>query len=227
MKTSTRMVRLFLIRHGETEDNIHMRYLGIRDIPLTDNGRRQASCVADALSMLPIVSVISSPLRRAADTAAFISKSCSVRLHLDSRLMEGSFGEWEGQTRDQIISSGGKNAELLACWETDPFCAPPGGESIKSIQDRVIDLAGELIDQFPDASIALVSHVGPIKALLSAVLNIPLQATRRLFLDPATISVVEWGTHPFVRLLNSHSHLGWDNARWMFHQEQEARSKKP
>jgi hypothetical protein len=50
---------------------------------------------------------------------------------------------------------------------------------------------------------------------LSAVLDIPLRATRRLFLDPATISVVEWGTHPLMRLFNSHAHLGWQNARWM------------
>jgi len=72
-----------------------------------------------------------------------------------------------------------------------------------------------LTDEFQDASVVLVSHVGPIKALLAAVLDIPLQSTRRLFLDPGTISVVEWGAHPLLRLFNSHAHLGWASARWM------------
>jgi len=61
----------------------------------------------------------------------------------------------------------------------------------------------------------LVCLVGPIKALLSAVLGTSLHATRRLFLDPASISVVEWGSQPFLRLFNSHAHLGWASARWM------------
>ena len=73
----------------------------------------------------------------------------------------------------------------------------------------------ELIEEYTGNSVVLVSHVGPMKALLAAVLDIPLQATRRLFLDPATISIVEWGPHPLLRLFNSHAHLGWSKARWM------------
>jgi hypothetical protein len=57
--------------------------------------------------------------------------------------------------------------------------------------------------------------VGPIKALLAHALDLPLQTSRSLFLDPATISVLEWGTHPLLRLFNSHAHLGWASARWM------------
>lgn len=110
---------------------------------------------------------------------------------------------------------GPQDAEWLARWETDPSCAPPGGESIQSIQARVVGLADELTGEFPEASVVVVSHVGPIKALLAAVLGIPLQSTRRLFLDPGTVSAVEWGSQPLLRLFNSHSHLGWSSARWM------------
>jgi ribonuclease H / adenosylcobalamin/alpha-ribazole phosphatase len=210
-----RMLRLFLIRHGETADNTQMRYLGTRDKPLTENGVWQARRVAEALSQLPIKIVISSPLRRAADTAAGIRDACGIELRKDARLAEGSFGSWEGLTRSEVLELGNRHAELLTRWESDPSCAPPGGESIESIQTRIVALANELIGEFPNASVALVSHVGPIKALLAAVLGIPLQASRRLFLDPAGISVVEWGAHPLLRLLNSHSHLGWSSARWM------------
>jgi broad specificity phosphatase PhoE len=215
MNAQDRMLRLFLIRHGETADNLQMRYLGVRDEPLTVNGMHQASRAAEALSQLPIKIVISSHLRRAVSTAAKIRDAGGVELRLDERLAEGAFGSWEGLTRAEVLELGGRDAELLARWESDPSCAPPGGESIESIQMRVVALAEELADEFPNASIALVSHVGPIKALLCAVLGIPLQASRRLFLDPCSISVVEWGAHPLLRLFNSHHHLGWTSARWM------------
>jgi broad specificity phosphatase PhoE len=210
-----RTQRFFLVRHGETADNMQMRYLGIRDEPLTERGIRQARRAADALSQIPIRIVVSSPLRRAADTAARICEACGVELRLDSRLAEGSFGSWEGLTRTEVLKLGGRDAEMLARWESDPSASPPGGESIESVQKRVIRLGEELEGEFPDSSVVLVSHVGPIKALLAAVLDVPLQASRRLFLDPGTISVVEWGEHRFLRLFNSHAHLGWSSARWM------------
>ncbi|HTY63905.1 MAG TPA: histidine phosphatase family protein [Acidobacteriota bacterium] len=210
-----RTVRLFLVRHGETADNIQMRYLGVSDVSLTANGKRQALRAGAALSKLPIRVILSSPMRRAADTAAIIHAACGAELRLDARLAEGSFGNWEGRTRAEVLRLGRQDAELLARWESDPACAPPGGESIQSIQERMADLVEELTDEFPDASVAIVSHVGPIKALLASVLDIPLQSTRRFFLDPGTITVVEWGAQPVLRLFNSHAHLGWASARWM------------
>jgi broad specificity phosphatase PhoE len=209
------ILRIFLVRHGETAQNIQMRYLGLRDEPLTDKGRQQALQAAVALSKLSIRAVVTSPLRRAADTAAQIQQSCGVELRPDPRLAEGSFGRWEGLTRDEVLQLGNVEAELLARWETDPAVAPPEGESIQKIRDRIVRLADELKSEFAGSSIVLVSHVGPIKAFLAAVLEIPLQSTRRFFLDPGTISVVEWGGNPTLRLFNSHAHLGWSSARWM------------
>ena len=207
--------RFFLVRHGVTAENLQMRYLGTRDEPLTDQGFDQARCVARALAELPVGIIVSSPLRRAADTAACIQAACRVEFRRDVRLAEGSFGRWEGLTRDQVLKLGSQDAAQLSLWESDPSCSPPGGESIESVQKRIVSLVEELADQYAGHSVVLVSHVGPIKALLAAVLDINLQATRRLFLDPATISIVEWGENRVVRLFNSHAHLGWTNARWM------------
>ena len=210
-----RTVRIYLVRHGETADNAQMRYVGIRDEPLTSNGKKQARRAAKALSELPVRIIFSSPLRRAADTAVHIQAACGAELRLDSRLTEGSFGRWEGLTRAEVLQLGPQDAEMLARWESDSACSPAGGESIESIQTRVVSMMDELKREFLGSSVVIVSHVGPIKALLAAILDIPLQSTRRLFLDPATISVVEWGEHPVLRLFNSHAHLGWASARWM------------
>lgn len=214
-KSPVKPLRLFLVRHGETADNVKMRYLGIRDEPLTENGLNQAQRIADALCKLPIDIVFTSPLSRAADTAARIRTTCSVELRMDPRLAEGSFGNWEGLTRREVLESGAAAAEQLARWESDPSFAPPGGESFEKVQERIVGLVEQLENELPGSSVVLVSHVGPIKALLAAVLQIPLQASSRFFLDPGTISVVEWGAYPLLRLFNSHAHLGWTDARWM------------
>lgn len=214
-KGPNRGTRFFLVRHGETAQNTQMRYIGISDEPLNENGIRQAQSVAGALSLMPIEFVASSPLRRAADTAAHVVGASRVELTLDWRLAEGSFGRWEGLTRDEVLKLGSDEADLLARWESDPSCSPPGGESIVMIQKRIVSLVEELTSQHRSESVVIVSHVGPVKALLAAVLDIPIQATSRMFIDPGTISVVEWGDRPLLRLFNSHAHLGWKNARWM------------
>jgi ribonuclease H / adenosylcobalamin/alpha-ribazole phosphatase len=209
------ILRLFLVRHGETADNVDMRYLGTRDSALTENGRAQATQLAAALSELPIDLIYSSPLARASATASEIQRTCGVQMKLDPRLAEGSFGSWEGMTRAQVKKLDKENAAQLARWETDASIAPPGGESFESLGRRAISLVEDLQREWTKASVVLVSHVGPIKALIAAGLNLPPVAVSRFFLDPGTISVVDWGKTPLLRLFNSHAHQGWASARWM------------
>ena len=81
---------------------------------------------------------------------------------------------------------------------------------------RVRGVVERLAQVHPDQTIVLVSHVGPIKVLLCSALGAPLSSIFQIFLDPATISVVDWREpRSLVRLLNSHAHLGWGQARWM------------
>src|SRR5207247_717132 len=196
MSTGTR-VRLFLVRHGETAANAEMRYLGSRDDPLAERGIEQAEQAAAALGPLPIAAVYSSPLSRAAETARRIAEARGLTLQIDARLREGAFGDWEGLSRAEVLA---RDAELLARWEQDPTVVPPGGDSLADLSARVVALADELATRHSGAWIVLVSHVSPIKALLAAALDAPLGVARRLFLDPGTISVIDWGKPPLVRL---------------------------
>ena len=210
-----RVLRLFIVRHGETVENVKMAYLGLRDSPLNEVGIRQAECAAEALSQIELRLIVSSPLRRAADTAARIQSACMTELRLENRLREGSFGDWEGLTRKEVLNRSTRDAAILLQWEEDPSVAPPCGESSDDVQQRTISLVDEIAAEFPGDSVALVSHVGPIKALFASAMGIPMNASHRLFLDPGTISVVDWNEQPVVRLFNSHAHFGWNSARWM------------
>jgi broad specificity phosphatase PhoE len=206
-------LRLLLIRHGEVEANVDFRYLGRRDDPLTARGTAQAAALARMVAESPPSRILSSPLVRATTTAEAIAAHCGVEVEPEERLVEMSFGRWEGMSRAEVLESDPVN---LAAWEADPeHVAPPEGESLGDVAARVTGLVDSLRAAPPDGAVALVSHVGPLKVLLCAALGLPMSGMRRLFLDPATVSVVDWGARPVVRLFNSHCHLGWTGARWM------------
>jgi probable phosphoglycerate mutase len=210
------ITRLLLVRHGETLANRDFRYIGKRDDMLTDQGRSQAEALAEALSILPVAAVYSSPRQRTHDTAQPIAARHQLPVQILPELVEGSFGAWEGLSRAEVLALGAEDERLLHTWEADPDMAPPGGESFAAIQRRVLTAVERLAQVHPDQTIVLVSHVGPIKVLLCSALGAPLSSLFQIFLDPATISVVDWRQpRPTVRLLNSHAHLGWSHARWM------------
>lgn len=209
--------RLFIARHGETLANREYRFIGSRDEALSEHGQVQATQLADALAVFAIAAVYSSPMQRAWQTALPVAERHNLAVQRCDALREGSFGIWEGMTRAEVQARSPEDARNFYRWERDANLAPPGGESLIAMQERVCAGVEQLALAHPDQSIVLVSHVGPIKALICVALGVPISISPRLFLDPATISVVDWRdrTHATVRLVNSHAHLGWQNARWM------------
>jgi broad specificity phosphatase PhoE len=207
--------RLLLVRHGETLANREFRYIGARDDLLSESGKEQAERLAGALSIFPVAAVYSSPLQRAYATALPIAAQQHRDVQVLSELAEGRFGVWEGLSRAEVLARSPLDEQQLRAWEADPTQAPPEGESFADVQARIKTLVEQLAGIHPDQTIILVSHVGPIKVLLCSALGAPLTSMFNIFLDPATISVVDWRVpRPVVRLLNSHAHLGWEQARW-------------
>jgi ribonuclease H / adenosylcobalamin/alpha-ribazole phosphatase len=208
-------IRLVLARHGEVDANREMRYLGRGDPGLNSTGVGQAEALATTLAELRIDAVIASPMIRTRTTAEAIAGRLGLSVRTELRLREMDFGEWEGLTRADIVGLGDDAARKLLSWERDPSMAPPQGESMAAVQARAVDVVMELTRTMPGRTIALVSHVGPLKALLCTALGLPLMATRRIFLDPATVSVVDWGEPPVIRLLNSPAGARLSGARWL------------
>ncbi|MGH2510412.1 MAG: histidine phosphatase family protein [Ktedonobacteraceae bacterium] len=206
--------RIYLIRHGETLANREFRYIGSRDDALSPVGEVQATQLAAALTALPIRAVYSSPLQRARHTAEAIAVPHQLTVQVTPELRECNFGAWEGLSRAEVVA---QDATRLHTWEQDATMAPPDGESFAAMQQRVCTYIEQLAEKHAEQALALVSHVGPIKVLLAAAIEAPLSASFRIFLDPATISVIDWqaGGHALVRLVNSHAHMGWTEARWM------------
>ncbi|HVF06374.1 MAG TPA: bifunctional RNase H/acid phosphatase [Frankiaceae bacterium] len=198
---------LLLVRHGETELSVAGRFSGTGDPELTERGWAQAKALAGrAASFGPVTAVWTSPLRRAADTAAGIAEALGLPVRVDDRLAECDFGEWEGLTFAQIQE---RDLGLLAEWMGDADVAAPGGESFAAVTRRVRQARDAVLAAHPGETVVVVSHVTPIKTLLRLALDAPPSLLHRLYLDLASLSQAEWypDGHAIVRRVNDVAHL--------------------
>lgn len=182
--------RVILLRHGQTEMSAANQYAGLRDAELTDTGRRQAEAAAQALNEREKIDIIySSPLRRCVATARALAELAGVELEIEPGLIESDFGDFEGLS---FVEAGQRFPELHREWLQDPSVAPPGGESLRSVYARVEETVGAIVDRHRGKTVVLVSHVNPIKATLAAALGAGEGMFPRLFLDLASVSVVDY-----------------------------------
>jgi len=196
-----------LLRHGDTQLSPEHRFSGLRDLPLSASGTRQAKAAAGRLaSGAPIDAVISSPLRRAAATAAIAAGELGLTASTDDDLRETDFGDWDGFTLAEIQE---RWPAAAAAWRRDPEQAPPGGESFADASHRVNRVCDRLLRQHAGQTVLVVSHITPIKIMLCRALGAPLSTLYRLYLGSACISEIQWYGREFaaVHRVNDTSHL--------------------
>jgi len=154
--------RLVLIRHGETDWNVQKRYMGSTDVALNGNGIAQAQDLAARLDKRGISAVYSSDSSRACDFARIVFPEFVITKKTGFREM--NFGIFEGLTHEEILV---RHGQVYDTWLRDPFTvAIPGGESFAALAARVRAAAGELAARHGNAVLAVVTHSGPIRALL-------------------------------------------------------------
>jgi alpha-ribazole phosphatase len=187
-------VRLLLARHGATANNAQQRYTGQTDLPMSALGERQAAALAARLVSQYLDSVVSSDLQRASVMAQTIADQHGVALRLDPDLREISMGGWEGATFEEIRE---RAAEQLRCWQDDPFTyAPPGGETILQVRDRLVRALSRWYAAYPDGTILWVTHGGCLGILLCHLLGMDLHRRWQLRRDNAALSELEIGRLP-------------------------------
>ncbi|NPA06191.1 MAG: histidine phosphatase family protein [Chloroflexi bacterium] len=159
------MPTLLLVRHGETDWNREGRYQGQADPPLNARGRAQAHALGQRLQAegwRPEV-IYTSPLRRAAETAAILQTYLPAPVRVEPRLMEIHQGAWQGLLVDEIAQ---RWPQRFQAWETAPWTVrPPGGESLAEVRDRVYEAIDELVHRHPDDVVLVVSHRLPLALL--------------------------------------------------------------
>jgi ribonuclease H / adenosylcobalamin/alpha-ribazole phosphatase len=196
-----------LLRHGDTQLSPEHRFSGLRDLPLSANGTRQAQAAARRLATgAPIDAVVSSPLQRAVATAAIAAGELSLTPVTDDDLRETDFGDWDGFTLAEIQQ---RWPAAAAAWRHDPEQAPPGGESFAETAHRVNRACDRLLRDHGGQTVLVVSHITPIKIMLCRALGVPLGTLYRLYLGSACINEIQWHGRGFaaVYCVNDTSHL--------------------
>jgi probable phosphoglycerate mutase len=181
---------LLLVRHGSTAHSLDGRFSGRNDLPLDGPGRLQARAAADAIAGLEAVdAVLSSPLRRARETAEAIAAAVGGPVEIVDDLVELDFGLWEGHSFAEAERTW---PEPMARWLLDEDAAPPGGESFAAVTARVRRFLADVRRDRAHQRVVAVSHVTPINTLLRLALGAPHETIFRLHLDPASLSIVDY-----------------------------------
>ncbi|MCD7838086.1 MAG: histidine phosphatase family protein [Clostridiales bacterium] len=146
-------MKLYLVRHGETDWNRANKVLGRTDIPLNETGRRQAKQLAERLSGIPLNLIYTSPLSRAVQTGQTIAeKQLTCGCRAESRLIEQDFGVFEGVPRDDPSYQAEKR---------NYFRRYPGGESYFDVVARVYPFLYQMRDTAgEDKKVLIVTHGG-------------------------------------------------------------------
>lgn len=189
------MTRLLLIRHAVTKETGRSLSGRLPGYSLTDSGKEMADALGERLSSIRISAIYSSPLERTMETATPIAARQKKKVLPHEGLLEVDYGKWSGRTM--------KSLRPLRNWQT-VIRAPsragfPGGETILEAQRRAVATCEELATRHGRATIALVSHGDPIKAIASHYLGQPLDLFNRITISPASVTVLDLG--PFTRFL--------------------------
>ncbi len=199
-------VKLFLVRHGQTDWNINRRFQGQSDVPLNEAGRQQATALANRLSREHIDVLFASDLQRAYETARMIAAQHACEIRLDTRLREINFGAWEGLTYDEIKHN---DPAVLAAREADIFTtAAPDGETLNQLTSRVESVLNDLHTQYADQTILIVAHGGPLQILLCLALNLSPSKYWQFHLASASLSkITYYPAGAIINLMNDTCHL--------------------
>jgi probable phosphoglycerate mutase len=189
--------RVVLLRHGETAWSRDGRHTGRTDVPLTDEGERQAAGQAQRLAKLSFGLVATSPRRRArhtADLAGLVAPPAAERVVWDE-LAEWDYGDYEGITTATI-------RETVPGWTV--WTAPvPGGESAEQVAARADAVLDRLRPSLARGDVALVGHGHMLRVLIARWLGLPPRHGAHFVLAAGTVSVLghEHGT-PVIEALN-------------------------
>ena len=163
------MTRLLLVRHAESTWNAAGRWQGHGDPPLSGLGREQARALARELAGAGLERVVTSDLARALETGEALARALSLPALRCASLRELDVGRWTGLTRAEIEAS--EPLALAAFDAGGEAAAAGGGETRAALAARTRASFAALAGAFPDSCVAVVTHLGVIRAVLGAPLE--------------------------------------------------------
>lgn len=167
-------MKIWFVRHGETEWNRTKRYQGHSDISLNETGRRQAQETAALLANEPLSAIYASDLSRAVETAQFVAQPHELKVQWKQELREIHFGLWEGLRYEQIMKKWANELSLM--YDHPEKGRAPEGEGFSDLAQRAGAALLEIRKAHQETeTIAVVAHGGTIRVLFCLLQGKPLQ----------------------------------------------------
>lgn len=212
------LTTVVLVRHGRTHltESKRISGRGGENPGLSDLGREDAHKVAKALAEIgntgpwshlsPISSIVASPIQRTLDTAHIISNELGLGVEVNENIAEISFGDWDGHTNEEVMS---KWATEFKHWQGSWTASPPKGESLEAFDARVQDGRRQILSGHTGKTVAVVSHVMPIRGFIRAGMDAGVAGYWRPQISPCSITIIRfWGDQAAeVMTVNATTHL--------------------
>ena len=182
------MGQIIFLRHGQAKNNTERILAGRTEgVPLTDIGEQQAQHTAELLEHMNVSAIYSSPIQRAKHTAEIVGKHNSIDVNIDDRLIELDMGKFTGVPYDEIFSSHGN--VFMKFYNGELEIAHNGVETFSEVKKRVLGIVDHVVEKHPDENVVLVTHMDPIKAMLSTIVDLSPTNLFELIIENASLNL--------------------------------------
>ncbi|MGA1182145.1 MAG: MSMEG_4193 family putative phosphomutase [Ilumatobacteraceae bacterium] len=192
---------VLLVRHGTTPTTGKVLPGRARGLHLAERGKEQAAHAAERIAELgKVAAIYSSPLERARETAAPISRALRVPVRIERGLLECDFGAWTGQSLRRLY----RKPQWTAVQRAPSGFRFPDGESFMEMQSRMVGALDLLRRRHAGKTIVCVSHADPIKAAVAHAMGTPLDLFQRIVISTCSVTAILYtDTTPIVLTVNS------------------------
>jgi len=181
---------IIFLRHGQAENNTKRILAGRTEgVPLTKTGVEQAERIAKYLKHMDISAIYSSPIERASNTAKIVADYNSLNYKLDDRLIEIEMGKFTRMNYDDMFAKYGN--VFLKFYENDPIIAKCEVETFAEVQKRVLDMVGYIVKKHKNQNVVLVTHMDPIKSMLSTIMDLNPKTLFELIIANASLTIAK------------------------------------
>ena len=181
---------IIFLRHAQAKNNVERVLAGRKEgFPLTQTGLQQAEKIAKFLKPLQISAIYSSPIERAISTAKLAAKNLNLEVKTDSRLTEIEMGMFSGMFYEEMFEKYGN--VFLKFYQDNPIIEENGVETFSNVKKRVLDIVNYCSKEHKGQNVLLVTHMDPIKAMLSTILHLKPESLYELIIRNASLTILK------------------------------------
>jgi broad specificity phosphatase PhoE len=200
-------LKIYFLRHGETEYSQRGAFCGAIDPELTPEGSQMAQAFAEAYRFLSWEDVYVSPMKRTIATAQPLCEAIGLPMQIRDGLREIAYGAWEDREQGYVKL---RYEQDYIRWLTEPAWNPPtGGETAVQVASRALPIITEIESKYKDGNVLVVSHKATIRIILCSLMGIDLGRYRdRIDALAASVSIIKFDTHgPMLEVLGNRSYM--------------------